>query len=341
MPEPTIRTVAAHAGVSKSLVSLVLRGSSSVSAEKRTAVEDAIRELGYRPNLSARSLTKNRTDIVGVLINDLRNPWFVDCLEGMNAVLQQHDLKMFLADGRLDRSSDESFVKSFVDLRLDGLVLVGTRNPTPAIAAAAAAMPTVVVASRDLDFPGVDVVANDDELGTKLAVDHLVGLGHREIAHIAGLGAVADIRASSYRAAMASHGLSRHIRIEPSDMTEDDGHRAAATLLDKPSRPTAVYAFNDIVAIGTMTACGERSIAVPQDISIVGYDNTSIAQLRHVWLTSVDNASSEVGERAATALVARITTPGAPGSLALVPPALQVRGSTAQPPQRSTTVVSK
>ena len=106
MAQPTIRTVAAHAGVSKSLVSLVLRGSSSVSDEKREAVEKAIRELGYRPNLSARSLSQRRTNIVGVLLNDLRNPWFVDCLEGMNSVLQQHDLKMFLADGRLDRSSD-------------------------------------------------------------------------------------------------------------------------------------------------------------------------------------------------------------------------------------------
>lgn len=331
MAQPTIRTVAAHAGVSKSLVSLVLRGSSSVSEEKRTAVENAIRELGYRPNLSARSLTQRRTDIVGVLLNDLRNPWFVDCLEGMNSVLQQHDLKMFLADGRLDRSSDESFVESFMDLRLDGLVLVGTREPTAALAQAAESMPTVVVASRDLEFPGVDIVANDDELGTRLAVDHLVGLGHERIAHIAGIGAVADIRAASYRDAMASHGLSRQVRVQQCDMTEDDGHRAAGRLLDASATPTAVYAVNDIVAIGTMTACQERAISVPQDISVVGYDNTFIAQLRHVWLTSVDNATVELGRRAATALVERIADPLASASLELVPPALHIRGSTAPP----------
>ncbi|WP_037142838.1 LacI family DNA-binding transcriptional regulator [Rhodococcoides fascians] len=331
MAQPTIRTVAAHAGVSKSLVSLVLRGSSSVSQEKRAAVEKAISELGYRPNLSARSLTQQRTNIVGVLLNDLRNPWFVDCLEGMNSVLQQHDLKMFLADGRLDRSSDTSFVESFMNLRLDGLALVGTRSPTPAIAEAAASMPTVVVASRDLDFPGVDVVANDDLSGSRLAVNHLVDLGHRRIAHISGIGAVADIRAESYRDAMGRHGLSRYVRLEPSDMTEVDGHRAATALLGARSRPTAVYAVNDIVAIGAMTACQEHRLSVPRDISIVGYDNTFIAQLRHVWLTSVDNATVELGRRAATALVERIADPSAPGSIQLVPPALQVRGSTTSP----------
>lgn len=329
MTQPTIRTVAAHAGVSKSLVSLVLRGSSSVSDDKRSAVEKAIRELGYRPNLSARSLTQQRTDIVGVLLNDLRNPWFVDCLEGMNSVLRENGMTMFLADGRLDRSSDEAHLESFMNLRLDGLALVGTRMPSRAIAEAAASMPTVVVASRDLDLPGVDVVANDDELGTKLAVDHLVGLGHRRIAHIAGIGAVGDIREKSYRAAMTAHGLTKHVRVEPSDMTEDDGHAAAARLFEGRTRPSAVYAVNDIVAIGAMTACQDRGLAIPQDVSVVGYDNTYIARLRHVWLTSVDNATIEVGRRAATALVSRMSDKNSAGSLELVPPALQIRGSTA------------
>ncbi|MGA9873778.1 MAG: LacI family DNA-binding transcriptional regulator [Rhodococcus sp. (in: high G+C Gram-positive bacteria)] len=331
---PTIRSVAAHAGVSKSLVSLVLSGSSSVSADKRAAVENAIRQLGYRPNHSARSLSRRRTNVVGVLLNDLRNPWFVDCLEGMNDVLRRHCLKMYLADGRLDRSSDESLVNSFVELGLDGIVLIGTRAPTAAVAEAAALMPTVVVASRDLVPPSVDVVSNDDELGSRLAVDHLVGLGHTSVAHIRGIGAVADIRAQSYRDAMVAHGLGKYIRIEQSDMTEDEGRRAAMTLLGSPSpRPTALYAVNDIVAVGAMTACQDLGVRVPDDVSIVGYDDTSIAQLRHVWLTSVDNASAEVGRRAGEALVRRIADPSAVGSLVLMPPTLQVRGSTAEPSQ--------
>lgn len=329
---PTIRTVAERAGVSKSLVSLVLHDSPNVSDEKRAAVHAAIDELGYRPNLSARNLSQQRTDIVGVLINDLRNPWFVDCLEGMAPVLEAHGLTMMLGDGRADRSGDDTVVRKFTELRLDALVLVGTRSPTPLVADAATSMPTVIVASRDLELPRADVVANDDTAGSALAVAHLAELGHRRIAHVGGsFGAVSALRADSYRAAMASRGLDTDGLVEPCDLTEDGGYDAARRLLARTPRPTAVYAVNDIAAVGVMTACQEAGLAVPQDISIVGYDNTSIAQLRHVSLTSVDNASASVGHRAAAAVIDRIARPTAAGTLDLIAPTLQVRGSTAPP----------
>ncbi|MGU3431644.1 LacI family DNA-binding transcriptional regulator [Actinomycetes bacterium M1A6_2h] len=329
---PTIRSVAAHAGVSKSLVSLVLRGSPNVSTDKRQAVEHAIAELGYRPNLSARSLTQQRSHIVGVLVNDLRNPWFIDCLDGMNSVFDANELKMFLGDGRLDRTSDESLLRSFLEMRLDGLVLVGTREPSTIITEAAAAIPTVVVASRDLDLPHVDVVANDDRAGTELAVDHLLSLGHERVTHIAGsFGAVADIRRTAYRQVMDSRGLGSYTRVELCDMTEEGGYRAAVRALAAPTTPTALYVVNDIAAVGAMTACQELGLAVPRDVSVVGYDNTSVAQLRHVWLTSVDNASEDLGARAARALLARIDEPDSPAALELIDPTLHVRGSTSAP----------
>ncbi|KIQ19523.1 LacI family DNA-binding transcriptional regulator [Rhodococcus sp. MEB064] len=329
---PTIRTVAEHAGVSKSLVSLVLHDSPNVSDDKRAAVLASIDALGYRPNLSARSLSRQRTDIVGVLINDLRNPWFVDCLEGMAPVLESHGLTMMLGDGRADRSGDDTVVRKFTELRLDALVLVGTREPTPLVAGAATSMPTVIVASRDLELPRADVVANDDTAGSELAVRHLADLGHRLIAHVAGsFGVVAALRAASYRSTMASLGLDTDGLVETCDLTEDGGYEAATRLLSRSPRPTAVYAVNDIAAVGVMTACQEAGLAVPQDISVVGYDNTSIAQLRHVSLTSVDNASSAVGRRAAAAVIDRIARPDASGTVDLIAPSLQVRGSTAPP----------
>src|SRR6478752_7550924 len=166
-PRPaTIRTVADRAGVSKSLVSLVLRGSPNVSDAKRLAVQRAIDELGYRPNAIARQLTERRTNMVGVLLNDLRNPWFIDCLDGLIAVLHESGLRTLLADGRLDRRTDDSLLQGFLELR-------------------------------------VDVVANDDWIGTELAVNHLIELGHRRIAHLAGsLGAVAELRRRRYLATM-------------------------------------------------------------------------------------------------------------------------------------------
>jgi DNA-binding LacI/PurR family transcriptional regulator len=328
----TIRTVAERAGVSKSLVSLVLRGSSNVSAGKRLAVQQAIDELGYRPNAIARQLTERRTNMVGVLLNDLRNPWFIDCLEGLTSVLHEQGLRTLLADGRMDRRTDDSLLEGFLELRVDGLVLVGAMSSSPTIVEAASAVPTVVAASRDITLPRVDVIANDDWIGTQLAVNHLVELGHTRIAHLAGSrGAVADLRRRSYQDTMRANGLSGHELIETSDMTEEGGYRAAVRLLGRGDRPTAIFAVNDITCVGAMSAAQELGLRVPQDVSLVGYDNTSLAQIRHLWLTSVDNASIEVGQRAARALVRRIADPTTNATEQLIRPTLQVRGSTGPP----------
>jgi len=329
----TIRTVAERAGVSKSLVSLVLRGAPNVSADKRRAVQDAIIELGYRPNMMARTLSERRTSMVGVLLNDLRNPWFVDCLEGLTQVLHARGLRTLLADGRLDRRTDDSLLQAFLELRVDGLVLLGSMPPSPVIVEAAAAVPTVVAASRDIALPHVDVVANDDHVGTELAVGHLLDLGHTRIAHLAGaFGAVADIRRRSYLQIMDSRGLTDRRIVELTDGTEEGGYRATVRLLTRADRPTAIFAVNDIACVGAMSAAGELGLRIPQDVSVVGYDNTSLAQIRHLWLTSVDNASPEVGRRAGDALLRRMTHPRADASEHLVRPTLQVRGTTGPPP---------
>lgn len=328
----TIRTVAEHAGVSKSLVSLVLRDSPHVSPAKRAAVQQAIDELDYRPNAIARQLTAQRTQAVGLLLNDLRNPWFVDCLEGITTVLDEHGYRCMLADARVDRRADEALLRGFLEMRVDGLVLVGSMPSTPAITAAATQVPTVVAAGRDVVLPKVDVIANDDRVGTTLAVEHLIELGHRRIAHLAGgHGAVARLRRDAYVEVMTAHGLADRIVVEPGDATEEGGYRAAVRLLGRPDRPTAVFAVNDISCIGAMSAAAELGLRVPQDVSMVGYDNTSLAQVRHLWLTSVDNANIEVGRRAGRALLQRIADPARPATEQLLRPTLRVRGSTAAP----------
>jgi DNA-binding LacI/PurR family transcriptional regulator len=330
---PTIRDVAQLAGVSKSLVSLVLQDSTRVSPAKRAAVEAAIAALGYRLNATARHLAQRRTQTVGVLLNDFRNPWYVDCLDGLAAVLGQRDYRMYLGDSRLDARTDDLLTQGFLDFPVDGLVLVGSMPISPAVLQAAASIPTVVAASRDVDLPGVDVVAGDDEAGARLAVDHLVGLGHRQIAHIAGTtGRYAQLRRTSYLAAMAAHGLTP--MIETCDATEEGGYRAAIRLLRSSAapRPSAVFAVNDVSCIGLLSAADELGLRVPADLSAVGFDNTHLAQLRHLWLTSVDNASHAVGRRAGEALLRRIDGPrDGPRTETLLPVTLQVRGTTAEP----------
>jgi DNA-binding LacI/PurR family transcriptional regulator len=317
------------------LVSLVLRGSPNVSDAKRLAVQRAIDELGYRPNAIARQLTERRTNMVGVLLNDLRNPWFIDCLDGLTSVLHEQGLRTLLADGRSDRRTDDALLQGFLELRVDGLVLVGAMASSPTIEEAAATVPTVVAASRDITLPAVDVVANDDWIGTELAVNHLIGLGHRRIAHLAGsFGAVADLRRRSYLTTMLANGLADSALLEPCDMTEEGGYRGAVALLGRLDPPTAIFAVNDITCVGAMSAAQQLGLRIPHDVSLVGYDNTWLAQIRHLWLTSVDNASAEVGQLAARALLRRITDPAAKATEQLIRPRLQVRGSTGPPASR-------
>ncbi|MFI8167481.1 LacI family DNA-binding transcriptional regulator [Streptomyces sp. NPDC085931] len=332
MRPPTIRDVAERAGVSKSLVSLVLRGSAQVRPEKRDAVLRAARELGYRPNAAARSLSERRTRTVGVLLNDLRNPWFVDLLDGLNSLLHAHGLRMLLADARLNRRTGQDPADPLLDLRVDGLVVVGTLPDPAALGAVAERMPVVLAGAREPVPPGVDQVAGDDERGARLVTEHLIGLGHRRIAHLAGFGAVGELRRRSFEATMRAHGLADGAVVEAGDMTEEGGYRATVRLLGRPDRPTAVFAVNDITCVGALSAAGELGLRVPRDLSLAGYDDTSLSRLRHLWLTTVDNAGHDVGRRAARFLLDRLERPGGEGRLHLAAPALQVRGTTGPPP---------
>ncbi|MFB8775723.1 LacI family DNA-binding transcriptional regulator [Streptomyces broussonetiae] len=331
MRQPTIRDVAEHAGVSKSLVSLVLRGSGQVRPEKREAVLRAVRELGYRPNTAARSLSEQRTRTVGVLLHDLRNPWFVDLLDGLNSLLHAGGLHMLLADARLNRRTGQDPTGPFLDLRADGLVVVGTLPDPAGLEPVAERVPVVVAGAREPVPPGVDTVAGDDEQGARLATGHLIGLGHRRIAHIAGYGAVGALRRRGFETTAAAHGLAATARVEPSDMTEEGGYRAAVRLLGRPDRPTAVFAVNDTAAVGALSAAEELGLNAPGDVSVVGYDDTSVARLRHVWLTTVDNAAHEVGRRAARRLLDRLAGARGAGEVQLCAPGLRVRGTTGPP----------
>ena len=336
---PTIHTVAARAGVSKSLVSLVLRGSPKVSPDRRAAVQRAMAELGYRPNTAARDLRERRSRTVGALLNDLRHPWFVDLLDGLTDALAAQGRQLLLNSGRLDRARDDTATRTLADLGVDGLVLVGTQAGWPTLAEVAEMIPTVAVAWRDLDLPHVDTVANDDLAGGALATRHLLELGHRRIAHIAGhvpgsANRVGALRRRGYEDAMRAAALADHVQVEASDYTDDGGYRATVRLLRSAAPPTAIFAVDDVVCLGARAAAAEFGVDVPGALSLVGYDNSPLARLRSIWLTSVDSGGAEVGRRAARALAARIDDPAQPGQLHLLAPALQVRGTTGPAPAR-------
>ena len=328
-PRPTIRNVAERAGVSKSLVSLVLRGSPHVSEHRRQAVQAAARELGYRPNAVARSLVEGRTHLIGALVADLHNPFYAEFLDGLQESLHGDGLRMLIGNSQWDPAFEDEAVESFLELRVDGLVLLGIAPTSETLIEATSYTPTVVVGERGIQLEGVDVVADDDELGAMLAIDHLVGLGHKRIAHIEGARTSAGrFRCEGYLEAMRKHGLAPYIMVENGECTEESGRQAARALLTREPRPTAIFAANDTVALGVLSAAGELGLRVPQDLSVVGYDNTHLAAVHHISLTSVDQPRRIMGRSAAALLSDRISDPGQPARLRQVTPSLVVRRST-------------
>ena len=337
MAKPTIRDVAEHAGVSKSLVSLVLRGSPKVSTDRRAAVERSMAELGYRPNAAARTLREGHSRAIGVLLNDVRHPWFIDLLDGLVPALEAGGRHLVLSGGgRLGRTMNESALRAFLQLDADGFILAGTQANSPVIAEIASAVPTVTVGWPDVELPRVDTVGGDDLAGARLATRHLIELGHRRIAHISGRvsgtsNVVARLRQQGYEDTMREHGLGDQVRVEPGDFTEEAGYRATVRLLSGPQPPTAIFAVDDLTGLGAQSAAAEMHVPVPGQLSLIGYDNSYLARLRSIALTSIDSHGSDAGAVAARTLLARVADPGRPAEVHLLTPTLEVRGSTAPP----------
>ena len=323
----TLADVAARAGVSVALVSIVIRDVPGASAESRRRVLQAADELGYRPDTSARLLRSSRSRLLGVVFN-VQAAFHGDLVTGLYTAADREGYALTLSAVTPDRDERRA-VASLLQDRCEALILLGPDAPTSYLAELTARLPVVVVA-RAARHRALDVVRTADDEGVRQAVDHLVALGHRRIVHIDGGRAPgAAERRRGYCHAMHRHGLDAQAHIQPGGPTEDDGATAVRALLASAVLPTAITVFNDRSATGALDVLHRAGVAVPDRISVVGYDDSRLARLSHVDLTTIAQDTAQISTLAVARAIARVEATPIGRRELVTPPHLVVRGTTA------------
>ncbi|RVT48449.1 LacI family DNA-binding transcriptional regulator [Rubrivivax albus] len=325
----TLEQVARHAGVSPSTVSRILNGTAVVSDDKKQAVEDAIRTLGFVPNPVARGLAGGRTLSIGVVTQAIDSPFYGAALRGIEDTLGAAGYSPLFVSGHWNADEEARCIDVLRARRVDGLIVLTGRLSDAALRALARQLP-VVVTGRSLKAPGLLSLDFDNALGARIATEHLLGLGHRSIAFIGGdpLHPDSREREAGFRAAFTDAGVT----VDPMLMTVGDyqeagGRQAIERLLDARRRFSAVFAANDQMAFGAALALHRRGLRVPQDVSLVGFDDLASASYSIPPLTTVHQPVMDLGRAAAAGMLALLA--GSKPDTALPPPQLVVRESTA------------
>jgi DNA-binding LacI/PurR family transcriptional regulator len=325
---PTLEDVARHAGVSRALVSIVMRDAPGASDETRARVRRAADAIGYRPDPRARRLRQLRTKLLGVSFA-AGQEFHAELVDGVYAAADEFGYDVVLS-GVTPHHDEHRAVHTLLDDRCEAVLLLGPGLPAADLTRLAAKTPMVVVARR---VRGVDAVRSDDTAGAVMAVGHLRGLGHHDIVYLDG-GRVpgAAERRRGYAQAMRAAGLAA--TTVPGGLTERDGAAAATALLGSGAAlPSAIFAFNDRCALGVLDVLLRAGIAVPQQLSVLGFDDSPLARLAHIDLSTIRQETPQLARAAVARLVNRLdgeTGDTRPVDI-VVPPTLVVRGTTAAP----------
>lgn len=324
----TLEQVAELAGVSPSTVSRILNGTAAVSQAKKDAVQAAIQELGFRPNPVARGLAGGRTLSIGVVTQIISSPFYGEALLGIERELERAGYVPLFVSGNWNEDDERKAIETLLSRRVDGIIVLAGLLKDEALLALTASLPTVVV-GRQLTGPQLYSFRFDNRLGARAATQHLIEQGHRRIAFIAGDLVHDDAvdRQQGYFEALATAGIAVDQNlIVQSDYTEAGGMQAVSRLLERDARFTAMFCSNDQMAIGACLGLHRRNLRVPDDVSLVGFDDLIMARYAMPPLTTVRQSVYEMGSEAAMAML-KLLNGGSP-NVQLPAPELVVREST-------------
>lgn len=332
---PTSVDIARAAGISQATVSRALNGG-VVSEATRQRILEISKQLGYSPNAVARGLVTSRTRLVGVVVSDIVNPFYPEFLEEIGRSLATGGRQMLLQNAAT--GDHQSAVELLLQHRVDGIIFTAATSTTDVLRELVRRRFPVVLANRTVDLD-CDTVEGDNLAGAAAVVDHLHQLGHRRIALIEGTptASTAAQRTAGFRAGLEAHGLTlRDEFLVRTDFRYEQAFEGTRRLLDRRHPPSAIFCHNDLLAIAALNAIRASGLRVPDDISVVGYDDTRQARWESIDLTTVRQPLAAMAARSVELLADRLAEPELPVRHEIFPAELRVRGSTGRRRSRST-----
>ena len=333
-----IKDIAKEAGVSTATVSHVINNTKYVSDETREKVQKAIKKFDYHPNAHAQSLALGKSKMIGLLVSDIANPFFPEIIKSVESAVFSNGYSLILLNTDYDTKRAIDYVHRLIQMRVAGIILMNSEFDQSFVKEAKLRRTSIVFHDQHIVDEKMSTIILDYEVGIFEAVQHLVSLGHTDIAHIAGSHEIysAIIRENAFKAAVKKFvRAAGKPRIFEGDFRFEGGRHAARKILSEKKRPTGVVVANDMMALGAMQEFKAAGLSIPGDISVIGFDDISFASLSEPALTTVCSPRVEIGRRAVEALLLTVDRPHQQGVEIKIPTYLIKRSSTAPPRQRA------
>jgi LacI family transcriptional regulator len=333
MAKVTIKDIAQKAGVANSTVSRVLTNHPSVDPNTRARVKQIIKELGYRPSGIARGLVTGQINVVSLIIGDIRNPFYAGLTRAIKDILNKEGYMVVVSDTDYDAEKEAAHIQLASQYGFAGVIMVTALETKALISKIKTLDCPVVLLNRYLPSVVTDVVSVDNFQGGYLATEHLIKLGHKNIAHLAGVknSTVVMDRIKGYAEALKDYGLEfNENNITYGDLKKESGYQYTELLLNQKKEATAVFCSNDLMALGLIEAMLKKGVSIPNQLSVVGYDDIDMATMAKVELTTVRQPQYEMGQAAAEILLERIQGKSTSNKRIIFTPELIVRESTAE-----------